>query len=148
MKEIRLIGSDSHVYPGEFVPILEEQSSISKVGDTTKNTIIKPLVNMTEMQDLLKIEVFIPGVKKEDILVEINENILSVIVTNKKEITCVGEVCTLHEFDSNKFERKIPLPKNSDITFINAEYNGGVLKLHIPKTSNENLYKQMRVVVY
>jgi HSP20 family protein len=137
---------ESHIYPGEFIPSiskedLDKNSNKIKVKKT-------PLLNFTELPELLKIEIALPGIEKEDILVESEQNILSVKAIHKKSDKSLEGVLTIHEFDYEIFERKIPLPKNADVSFIHAEYTHGILKMHIPKTNKNEHIQASTIVVY
>ncbi len=134
---------DSHIYPGEFVPRADSQKIIN---DNSAKKI--PLVNLTELPELLKIEIALPGIEKEDILVESESNILSVVALNKKSENKRGQIFSLQEFNCEIFERKIALPKNADISFIHAEYSQGILKLHIPKSNSSEIIPQSKIIVY
>lgn len=146
MTRKQLSKSESHVYPGEFVT----NSDIERIRHIfKKNKRQKPALNLIELPDLFKIEIFIPGVKREDFIIEIMDNVLTVKVLQNETIKCVGEVCTLKEFEAEgHLERKVILPKNVDAIFTNAEYKSGVLKLHVPKSNKEEKQKKTRIVVY
>ncbi len=137
--------TDSHIYPGEFITTIS-QDEIKKKSIKNKKKI--PLVNFTEMPELLKIEIALPGIEKQDIVVESEQNILSVFAIHKKTDKSTEEIVTIREFDYEIFERKIPLPKNADISFIHAEYSHGILKMHIPKTNKNEIIPPSKIVVY
>ncbi len=132
----------SYIYPGEYVG----NGEIEKIKNNNKQTVA---LNLTELPDLFKIEMFIPGVSREDIVIDIVDNVLTVRVTQKKKIKCIGEVCSVKEFESEgHIERKVVLPKKIDAIFTNAEYKSGVLKLHVPKSNKEEKITKTRIVVY
>jgi len=135
------------VYPGEYIPILEP-GDIEEEHRKRKNIKIKePSVNVSELTDIYKIEVAVPGVKREDIFVHIHENILSIAVLHKSKDK-EGRVPRLHEFDNDFLERHIFLPPKVDAEFISAEYKEGVLHFYLPKTSNSSPLLSARVVIY
>ncbi len=137
---------ESHIYPGEFITTIYEKEKNMKGNKKYRKKI--PLVNFIELPELLKIEIALPGIEKQDILVESEQNILSIVAIHKKTENSSEEIISIHEFDYEIFERKIPLPKNADTSFIHAEYNHGILKMHIPKTNKNEIITPSRIVVY
>lgn len=79
------------------------------------------------------IEVDMPGVKKEDISVKIDNNILTVtgVRNMKKEVK--EKDYYLLESAFGRFERSFSLPKGIDPEKINAEYKDGRLSIDLEK---------------
>ena len=135
------------VYPGEYNPILEP-GDIEEEHRKRRNIKIKePSVNVIELTDIFKIEVAVPGVRREDFFVHVHENILSVAVVHKSGYK-EGRVPKLHEFDDDFLERHIFLPPKVDAQFISAEYKEGVLHFYLPKTSQSARSISATIVVY
>ncbi|MEM9982457.1 MAG: Hsp20/alpha crystallin family protein, partial [Bacteroidota bacterium] len=81
-----------------------------------------------------QIEVAVPGLKKEDFNVEINENILTVSSEKKAETEQKEEGrYTRREFHYSTFSRSFTLPKNVDAEKIEANYSEGILNITLPK---------------
>lgn len=85
------------------------------------------------------IEMDIPGVKKEDLQINIKENILSIIGLRKKEKTIVdkekGE--TKEEVVVSKYEERFNIKNEKiDIDNIKANLENGVLYIELPKKEN------------
>lgn len=79
------------------------------------------------------IEVDMPGVKKEDVSVKIDNNILTVsgVRNMKKEVK--EKDYYLLESAFGRFERSFSLPKGIDPEKINAEYKEGRLSIDLEK---------------
>ena len=79
----------------------------------------------------------IPGVKKEDIHVQIDGNLVSISaeVKNEKEVK-EGEKLLRSERYFGKLSRSFKLAQDVDDSKANARYNDGVLELTLPKRSN------------
>ena len=79
----------------------------------------------------------IPGVKKEDIHVHIEGNLVSISaeVKNEKEIK-EGEKLLRSERYFGKLSRSFKLAQDVDEGKANARYNDGVLELSLPKRGN------------
>lgn len=139
---------DQCVYPGEFVP-KSHQNKSDKLGDKqTQADVIKPPVNLIELPELLRIDIAIPGAKREDFVLEIKDHILKVFVETTPNLKAKNTKERMHEFNSEKYERHIPLPGNADTTIIYAEYQGGILRIHIPKSEMPDKNNYARIVVY
>ncbi len=145
MKQYLSYISQYEVYPGEYSPMPGTEALLRELK--TKDDTSKPLVNMDEMNDCYKVKVAIPGARREDIFLNIDENILSIAVL-KQQHPKTDKENKIHEFDSNNFERHLLLPKYGDAIFINAEYKAGILYIYIPKSKNPVRNLRARVVVY
>lgn len=99
----------------------------------------KALVDARESEEEYVIAVELPGVEKEDIEVNANENSVEIKVEkeDKKEVKNDEKGFYSYKKSFAGFYRRVPLPKNADFEKINAEYKNGVLKLRIPKLENE-----------
>jgi len=136
------------IYPGTHVPVVKEEEFLSALKLPHDGGSILPPVNVTELADLFKVEVAIPGVKREDFLIHADDNILSVCVMHKEPGNHDGEIFQQHEFNYECFDRHIILPDNADADFISAEYAAGILYLHVPKTKQPAKNLHNRIVVY
>lgn len=106
-----------------------------------------PAVNIKENDDSYSLELAAPGLKKEDINVSVDENILSISseVKTEKEQTQEGGRYTRKEFNYSSFRRSFTLPETANEDQIDASYADGVLKVTIPK-KEEALPKQKRMI--
>lgn len=148
MKHLKVPAADSSVYPGEYVPFLNEIDAKEEIKQTDKKDINHPAVNITEQSDFYKIEVAIPGVKREELLIYAKENVLSLCAIHTNKINASFKNRQLHEFNYGWFDRHILLPENADTTFISAEYKSGILKLRIPKATLPLKNLHSRIIVY
>ncbi len=92
-----------------------------------------PAVNTREADDAYYIEVDLPGIKKEDISIDIDENILVISGERKIEDSRKDEEFYRIESLYGKFERRFSLPEDVDMDKIEAEAKDGVLTIKIPK---------------
>jgi HSP20 family protein len=148
MENITLYDTDCSIYPGDYVPLLnaeeiEEELKLSHEGEA-----LFPPVNITELADSFKVEVAIPGVRREDFLLHTDGNVLFVRVLHKEYVVEGSERFQLHEFNYQCFDRHVVLPDNADAEFISAEYKAGILRLYIPKSDQPAISRHMRIVVY
>lgn len=135
-------------YPGDYVPLLKEEQIDEELSRFHEGEILLPPVNITELPAAFKVEIAIPGIRREDFLVHIDGNELYVRVLRKELASKGVQNFKLHEFNNVCFEKRINLPSNTDTEFMSAEYKGGMLQIVIPKTPEPVKSPYIQVVVY
>lgn len=116
----------------------------------SKGTLIKtdfnPSVNTREGEHAYHVEVDLPGVKKDDIDVDVKDNIVTISGERKTKKEVKEEDYYKVESSYGKFERSFTLPENVDVENIHAESQDGVLEVVIPKLSKaENKSKKIEI---
>ena len=92
-----------------------------------------PAVNISENENGYAVELAVPGMKKEDFKLAVENNILSISSEKKEESKQENERYTRKEFSYSSFSRSFTMPEHVDTEAISAEYTNGVLKLTLPK---------------
>lgn len=147
MKDNLYHSKECVVYPGEYIPMQGVEAMLEKLLLAGNDSVAKPLVNMDECRDFYKIEVAVPGVRREDFFITAHDTRLSIVVLHKEENN-VKKGLQIHEFETACFERHLLLPENADSEFVSAEYNQGILSLQIPKTYQPSKAGISQIVVY
>ncbi len=100
-----------------------------------KNCNCKPATNIFETENEFKLEMLLPGFKKEDVQLNFHEDVLTVKVElPKKEEGQEQEYKYEHrEFEAYSFERKFKIPNTVNVDNIEARYENGILELVLPK---------------
>jgi HSP20 family protein len=95
-------------------------------------------VNVRETDKLYEMEVMAPGLKKEDLRLEVTHDMLTISYEDKKENTQENkkEGWVKKEFSKQSFSRSFKLDDSIDADNISARYEGGVLYLALPKKEN------------
>jgi HSP20 family protein len=93
-----------------------------------------PAVNIKDNTKSFDLELAVPGYKKEELKVNVEEGLLTISSEKKKESEEEGKGYTRREYSYASFKRSFRLPENADADNVKASYVDGVLKLSIPKT--------------
>ncbi len=95
-----------------------------------------PRVDIYSENDHLVIECELPGMKKDDIHVDVEENRLTIGGERRKEKDVGSEEREYYRSERHwaQFERSFTLPSSIDTDHVDAEYNDGVLTVSMPKT--------------
>jgi HSP20 family protein len=105
----------------------------SATADVKNDIAFIPVVNTREGDDAYYIEVELPGVKKEDISIDVNEDVLTISGERKIKDEQKDENFYKVESAYGKFERSFNLPEDVDTDKIEAKTENGVLEIKIPK---------------
>ena len=102
-----------------------------------------PSVNSLENNDSFEIDLAVPGMKKEDFTIELNDKVL--VISSETSNTMENDKMRLNEFNFSSFQRSFRVPDSVDQDKIKANYKNGILKIILPKTK-ENISKPTRVI--
>jgi HSP20 family protein len=134
-----------------FAELEELREQFNKVFNAMVETQNKdlafiPSVNTREADDAYYIEVDLPGVKKEDINIDVNEDVLT--ISGERKVRQEHKDDTFYKVESRygKFERSFTLPEDADSDKIEATSKNGVLEIKIPKVVKvENKPKKIEI---
>ncbi len=93
-----------------------------------------PRADVTESEKEITIDIEVPGMKRNDIKVEVRNNALTISGERKQERKAETPEGSRIERRYGKFERSFSLPETVDENKVSANYHDGVLSLHLPKT--------------
>lgn len=94
-----------------------------------------PAVDVFEDEDCIKIDVEIPGLKKEDLDIQLHENILTIKGERKFEHEDKKDNYHRIERGYGNFVRTFTLPNTVSQEKIGAGYKEGILTITLPKTA-------------
>ncbi len=103
-----------------------------------------PDINISETEKKLSIEVEIPGMKKEDINIGIENGALTISGERKNKSEEDGRKYHRVETHYGMFERSFQLPDNVDEESVEAAYADGILQIDINK-KDEKVKKQIEI---
>jgi HSP20 family protein len=93
-----------------------------------------PPVDIQETEKEYVVKADLPDVKKEDVKVEIDDDVLTVEGERKQEKEEKDKRFHRTERTYGKFVRRFAMPTHVDGTGVKAEFKDGVLNVHLPKT--------------
>jgi HSP20 family protein len=102
-----------------------------------------PYVDLFQKNDDTILTVELPGVKKEDINVEIKDNLFRISGERKVNYPEKSSVHRVERQNLN-FDRTVKLPARVDGDKVTAEYTNGVLKVTMPRAESDKP-KQIKV---
>lgn len=108
-----------------------------------------PAVNVKENKKEFKLEISAPGFEKDDIALNVENNVLT--ISAKKEVRNEekgeDEKVLRQEFTSSSFYRSFTLPENIDTENISAKEKNGVLKISLPKMDKAPEDKKKKIEI-
>ncbi len=96
-----------------------------------------PLTDLWEEDDKYVLHVELPGVKKEDVKLTVQDGVLVLQGERKQRELPEGANYLRNEITYGEFSRSIILPNKADVEKISANYRDGVLEVVIPKKEEE-----------
>ena len=113
--------------------------------DTNYNKHTIPAVNVKEQEKGFVIELAVPGMKKEDLNIELENNKLTISNNNELLENDKAGKYTRREFIYGKFQRTFNLPKNVEAKKIVGDYKDGILSISIPISKENKLAKKIAI---
>ena len=90
-------------------------------------------VNILDNEKEYELQVFAPGIKKEDLKIVHEKNILTISYEHKEESTEKQGKFVSKEYRQRSFKRSFTLNEKIDAGKITARYNDGILTVSLPK---------------
>jgi len=106
-----------------------------------------PTVNTREGEFAYHVEVDLPGIKKEEVDIELEDNTL--IISGERKVKNEIKENDYYKIESSfgKFSRSFSLPENVDVENIHAESQNGVLEVLIPKLETAKTDKVKKIEI-
>ena len=122
-----------------------EKNLYTQVGNNEGVTAFVPTVNTREGEFAYHVDVDLPGVKKEDIKVDLNKGVLTISGERKTKEEVKQEDYYKIETYFGKFSRSFTLPDNVDIEKKKKKSDNGVLEIVIPKLKDDVSKKSIEI---
>jgi HSP20 family protein len=92
-----------------------------------------PAMDLLETEDHFVLRADLPGMREEDVAIELEDNVLTVSGERKADHEENGEGFYRVERAFGSFSRSLTLPLGIDAEAVNAGFTNGVLEVRIPK---------------
>lgn len=100
-----------------------------------RNGMNLPAVNIKDNAKSYDVEFAVPGYKKDELRIHVENGVLTVSSEKKMESEEEKNGYTRREFNFRSFQRSFSLPEHADADNVKANYTDGILKLSVPKKS-------------
>ncbi len=114
-------------------------------GGVDSNKSNLPAVNIMEGEKDFTLELAVPGQKKEDFNVEVDNDVLTISMETQSEVEDKKAEYTRREFRYTSFKRAFTLPESVNQEDIKADYKDGILRFTLPK-KEEALPRAKRLI--
>jgi HSP20 family molecular chaperone IbpA len=106
------------------------QKKTTESATPAKVHIVRPAVDIYENSEEFLLHVEMPGVVKDDIAIELDNNVLSLSgIRHQKEEGSMR----IQEFSDVEYRNSFSIPETIEITAVTAKLEAGVLHLTLPK---------------
>lgn len=139
---------DFSSYPGDHVPLFNEEDLEHALTHIHAGLCVNPPINVIETERFFRVEVAVPGMKREDFLIQTLENKIVLSLLHKECTEEKSQDFQLHEFNYHCFKRTIVFPSYVDLDFLKAEYLNGMLYMYVPKTDGPVQHQPASIAVY
>ena len=102
-----------------------------------------PSVNSIENDNSFEIDLAVPGMKKDDFTIQLNDKVLVISSENTNHVE--NNSMSLNEFNYSSFQRSFIVPETVELDKIRANYKNGILKVKLPK-KKDSIKKPNRVI--
>jgi HSP20 family protein len=92
-----------------------------------------PAVNISEEENMFRIEVAAPGMEKDNFKLDLNNDVLTISCEKKEEEEKQEKKFTRREYSFTSFSRSFTLPQSVDAEKIQASYVNGILQISLLK---------------
>ncbi|GAB3991173.1 Hsp20/alpha crystallin family protein [Spirosoma daeguense] len=128
-------------YPTFFNPFYGRPA----VNRYQANTTNVPAVNVKETETAFQLELAAPGLKKENLKINVENNRLTISYNTESKSEETTEKFTRQEFGFTSFERSFSLPKTVNADQIKAAYTDGILTVELPKVEETKVVKEITI---
>lgn len=122
---------------GNWINRLIGASPLLRAAGESSLTQWRPSVDVSEKPDEYVLRAELPSVKKEDINISVRDRVLRLHGERRQEHRSDEERIRRVERSYGSFSRTFALPDDADADAINAEYNDGVLSVHIGRMKSD-----------
>ncbi len=141
MKLIHYTRPETDLFGARFSDLMDE--FFSDVVQKRRDSFV-PSMDVSETETQFEVDVYLPGLRKEDIQIEMENGLLTVSGERKMEREEAGR--KFHKIENlyGIFRRSLQLPDHIDHDSVHAEFQDGILRISVNK-SEEKVRKQITI---
>ena len=145
MNLIRYNSALNDYTPSSFSNLIDRffNESVARSGGSAYSFV--PRVDIIEEDKAFEVHVAVPGMKKDDFKIDLNDNFLTISGERKNSREKKENNFYSVETQYGTFSRSFTLPENVDATKISAKYVDGILEVVIPKDEKKALKTTIKV---
>jgi HSP20 family protein len=106
-----------------------------------------PAVNITEQKNEYRVELAVPGMKKDDFKIDVDGNMLTISSEKEESSEEKEKKFTRKEYSYSSFSRSFTLPEEINLDKIEAKYEDGVLRLSLPLKEEARISSAKHIAV-
>lgn len=141
MKVIRYARPEIDLFGPRFSDLMDE--FFSDVVQNRRDLFV-PSIDVSETETQFEVDVYLPGLRKDDIQIEMENGLLTVSGERKMEREEAGRKFHKVENLYGTFRRSLQLPDHIDHDSVHAEFKDGILRISVNK-SEEKVRKQITI---
>jgi HSP20 family protein len=131
--------------PTSFSTLIDRffNENVTRSGGSTLAFV--PRVDVVEDEKSFEIHLAVPGMKKDDFKIELNDNLLT--ISGERKFSAEKKENNFHSIETQygKFSRTFSLPENIDSQKVQAQYESGILILTLPKDEKKAIRQSIKV---
>lgn len=113
--------------------IFDEDLTRWVMSPVSRSRVLAPAINVKEMEGKYEISLRAPGIDYNKLKIELHDKILNIAYEDEVENKEEKANFVRQEWSSYSFSRSVMLPKNVDHDSIEADYDRGVVTIHVNK---------------
>lgn len=106
-----------------------------------------PKIDVKRSGDDVMVRAELPGLRPEDVDIELSDNVLTISGERKTEEQKENEGWLIRESSYGAFERSISIPEGVDPSAISANFSDGVLEVTVPKAFEASQPRRTKIEI-
>lgn len=136
---MRIVKYNNKVFPSLMNEFFNDDLRMNVIN----NNHSVPSVNSIENDNSFEIDLAVPGMKKDDFTIQLNDKVL--VISSENTNSVENNSMSLNEFNYSSFQRSFIVPETVELDKIKANYKNGILKVKLPK-KKDSITKSNRVI--
>ena len=139
MRIVKYNNNNNKVFPSLMNQFFNDDLRMNVIN----NNHSVPSVNSIENDNSFEIDLAVPGMKKDDFTIQLNDKVL--VISSENTNSVENNSMSLNEFNYSSFQRSFIVPETVELDKIKANYKNGILKVKLPK-KKDSISKPNRVI--